>query len=660
MSGMRSVVEKGVLTDASVRYGSLHLWMIWQLLSLGAFILLLGIRIQRGAWQWDMDVIAYIGSLAVAHLLASSFVLWRLLRHGTVHAAHVLVGVAVAYSFWTLALFFLRFTTFTGRSHLLVAGVLSCILLLLPLLLPRWSYRALGLALVGGMGWFSLAQSEEPAGSDDEGAWDSLETTSLHIVRLLTHERAVRSAGTGGGLELLGPGVLAATGDGGFYYLSQGPSPDVLNSQRLPYEAPLNRDEFFKDTGVSGSDAQFRVADLLIQPLGDRVRLFVSHHYWHREERCHTVRVSVTEAPVESLLDGTARLGWTTLYETRPCLPMLTGDYPFVGIQVAGRMVQLDSMTILLAVGDMGFDGWNSPLNLPQDSLADYGKTIRIDVETGESRIYTYGHRNPQGLHVAPDGRIWSTEHGPQGGDELNLIVEGANYGWPFVTYGTDYGLMSWPLSEEPGRHTGYTAPVFAWTPSIGVSSVISVEKDLFSAWRGDLLVASLNWQMLFRVRIENDRAVLVEPLLRAPGRIRDIVEAPDGRIIMLYDDGGIGVLEPASAIGPRPYADDVQLEGARLFGGCQGCHSIGDGSDHGIGPDLRGVVGREVASAPGYRYSKALARLSGSWTPDRLDRFLADPRAFAPGTSMRVHPIYSAESRRMLIEYLASFAEED
>jgi len=94
-----------------------------------------------------------------------------------------------------------------------------------------------------------------------------------------------------------------------------------------------------------------------------------------------------------------------------------------------------------------------------------YGKTILIHLDDGTSEIYSLGHRNPQGLYVTPEGAIWSTEHGPQGGDELNLIVRGANYGWPLVTYGTDYGSAAWPLSHVQGRHDGYQQPILRGYP---------------------------------------------------------------------------------------------------------------------------------------------------------------------------------------------------
>jgi cytochrome c2 len=299
---------------------------------------------------------------------------------------------------------------------------------------------------------------------------------------------------------------------------------------------------------------------------------------------------------------------------------------------------------------------------MPQDTTSDFGKTIRIDLNGGERTIYSIGHRNPQGLHVTPDGTVWASEHGPRGGDELNIIKAGVNYGWPSVTYGTEYGTLSWPPSEDPGRHTGYESPVFAWAPSIGVSSIISVQQPLFGLWRGDLLIGSLRDRTLYRARIEGQRVVYVEPLMRIGYPVRDLVELPDGRVALLFDGGDVGVLSPipdsdsdtTAAANPSSTENKVDTD-SLVLGQCRGCHSIGDGTAHGIGPDLKGIVGRRIASAPGYEYSEALKGLSGRWTRERLDQFLWDPMNYAPGTSMKTDVIPNGNVRKKLIDYLAS-----
>ena len=136
-------------------------------------------------------------------------------------------------------------------------------------------------------------------------------------------------------------------------------------------------------------------------------------------------------------------------------------------------MVFDESGHLDVAFGDQDYDGVLNPALAPQDDTSSHGKSFSIDVDTLDVRIIAKGLRNPQGLVVGRDGDLWETEHGPEGGDELNRIEEGANFGWPYVTLGTEYNQFGWPLSTTQGRHQGYDLPVFAWNPSIGVSNLI-------------------------------------------------------------------------------------------------------------------------------------------------------------------------------------------
>ena len=190
----------------------------------------------------------------------------------------------------------------------------------------------------------------------------------------------------------------------------------------------------------------------------------------------------------------------------------MRGKNPFRGEEIGGRLALLDANTLLLTQGDHGFSGIEGAVAFAQDPQATYGKTIRIDLRTHSASINTLGHRNPQGLYPAPDGRIWETEHAAQGGDELNLLVPGANYGWPEVTYGTDYGTLVWALSKQQGHHAGFQQPVYAWLPGIGISNLVQVQRERFPIWRGDLLIGTLGFRGLYRVALDGDRAVVTEP----------------------------------------------------------------------------------------------------------------------------------------------------
>jgi cytochrome c2 len=333
----------------------------------------------------------------------------------------------------------------------------------------------------------------------------------------------------------------------------------------------------------------------------------------------------------------------------------LTGG-EFYGDESGGRLASLANRGLLLSVGDLSRDGLNGGPALAQDKSSAYGKTVLIDVNTGKGEIYSVGHRNPQGLYVGPDGAVWLTEHGPRGGDELNLISRGGNYGWPFATYGTHNLSHSWPLGTNQGEHDGFRAPVYAWLPDIAVSNLIGVEGDLFRAWKQDLLVASLK-KALWRVRVREERVVYAEPIeLRSQNaRIRDVMEDRDGRIVLWLDGGTIAILEPSAEQGS--VADGIagsdSMRGQLLFARCRGCHNVQDGTAHGAGPDLSGIVGRRIAGATGFEYSTALRHLSGTWSEDQLDAFLASPQRFVAGTSMAFEGIRDPTDRAKLIGYL-------
>jgi aldose sugar dehydrogenase len=160
--------------------------------------------------------------------------------------------------------------------------------------------------------------------------------------------------------------------------------------------------------------------------------------------------------------------------------------------------------------------------------------------------IWSYGHRTPQGLVIHPEtGELWETEHGPQGGDELNLIVRGANYGWPMIGYGVQYGgAVIHPSTEREGMEQ----PVHHWTPSIATSGLTIYAGDAFPRWRGHFFSGALAGQHVARVVVVDGRVVAEEKLLDGYGRrIRDVRTGPDGYLYLLTDhpDGSVVRLEP-------------------------------------------------------------------------------------------------------------------
>ncbi len=151
--------------------------------------------------------------------------------------------------------------------------------------------------------------------------------------------------------------------------------------------------------------------------------------------------------------------------------------------------------------------------------------------------VWSYGHRNPQGLARRPvTGELYDAEHGPRGGDELNLVLPGRNYGWPVITYGMNYDGT--PITDLTAKE-GMQQPVLHWTPSLGVCAIDFYVGDRFPAWKNDLLVSSLAAQDLRRLRIEGGQVTKQEVLFKGIGRIRDVVVGPDGLVYVAFNNPG-------------------------------------------------------------------------------------------------------------------------
>jgi len=162
--------------------------------------------------------------------------------------------------------------------------------------------------------------------------------------------------------------------------------------------------------------------------------------------------------------------------------------------------------------------------------------------------IWAYGVRNPEGLALNPaNGQLWEQEHGPMGGDEINIVEKGGNYGWPVVSFGVNYDGT--PVGTGKQHHAGMIDPVWHWTPSIAPSGMAFYTGDLFPQWKGSLFDGALKFELLSRLTIKNDKPVSEERLLHGlHWRIRDVRQGPDGALYLLTDeqDGRILRVTPA------------------------------------------------------------------------------------------------------------------
>lgn len=208
-------------------------------------------------------------------------------------------------------------------------------------------------------------------------------------------------------------------------------------------------------------------------------------------------------------------------------------------VHYGGRLAFLPDGTLLLTTGD-GFDYREAA----QDVGSGLGKVLRMTDDgrpasgnpfPGSPYVYSYGHRNPQGLAVSEAGVIWLHEHGPRGGDEVNRIEAGSNYGWPAATHGLDYsGAVISPFTELEG----VTPPVHVWTPSIAPSGLAVYAAGLFPAWRGNLFIGALVDREVRRLNLSGGNVVAEEALFtELQARVRDVRAGPEGALYLLLPD---------------------------------------------------------------------------------------------------------------------------
>jgi len=215
------------------------------------------------------------------------------------------------------------------------------------------------------------------------------------------------------------------------------------------------------------------------------------------------------------------------------------------------RMVFGKDNLMYLSVGERGNEKEN-----PQDINNGLGKIHRITADgsipkdnpffaqdASDKTIYTYGNRNPQGIALNPfTGEIWQHEHGPRGGDEINIVQKGANYGWPITSYGINYnGKSITPFTQKEG----ITDPIHYWTPSIAPSGMAFVDGKIYPKWQGNLMVGSLRFKYLNRCVIKDGKVVKEELLFKNIGRMRDVRQAPDGYLYLAVEGEGVYKLLP-------------------------------------------------------------------------------------------------------------------
>jgi len=368
-----------------------------------------------------------------------------------------------------------------------------------------------------------------------------------------------------------------------------------------------------------------------------------------------------------------------TIFRTTPDAT----QFPF---PIAGRLLFLPDKTLLFTSSD---DEYRRPLVQKLDN--DIGKILRLDRNgvppadnpfqgqpDARPEIFALGVRGPLGLMRDPrDGSIWETENGPRGGDELNLIKPGANYGWPITTYGTEYSGQ--PITDKR-EAPGIESPIAYWVPSISPSGLTLNLGDRYPLWKGDFFSGALSGRQLRRIRVHDGKVVEQEVLLADLNeRIRDVRMGPDGYLYLLTDNPYGRLLrlrwgQPAGAALARvakPLNEDTArsifmamasppatrpgdaTHGEALFAQrCGSCHAVDRGAAGTIGPNLAGLFGRKAGEGGG-NVSEAMRHSGIVWNEASLNLFLSAPQAKVPGTIMAAAPVADGQARADIIAYL-------
>jgi len=466
--------------------------------------------------------------------------------------------------------------------------------------------------------WSAFKEMQYARDSGGVGFRRYVETALLPIVidgtRLSDSYRVPK---LGGAITAIGSTTIVLDRLGGLYRYDL--ATGEFKRLSLP-PLPNNVEAYFKlgalRIGLTDEHANNVFRTYGITFLSDRRELAVAYDQFDAASGMFKTAVSVIPMDTSTF---TATGNWQTIFISDPYAPG-------AAFASGGRMAYGKNGKLYLSVGD------HMVAQAAQDLNSTFGKIIEIDIAANKWRVFTEGHRNPQGLTFLRSEQLLSTEHGPRGGDELNIITEGSNYGWPNVTLGTEYeSYDSNAASALVGSHDGYTPPLFAWVPSIGVSQVIELN-NFHPRWDGDLLVASLKASSLYRLRLEHNRVLYSEPIWVGQ-RIRDLAQLEDGTIVMWTDDTQLlSIRVDFDQLAQNRRSPDV-VSDATVYE-CMGCHHFGKTNPGDYAPTLSNLLNRRIASDD-FRYSQGLRAKEGAWTEARLAKFLSNPAAFANGTNM-------------------------
>jgi glucose/arabinose dehydrogenase len=269
-------------------------------------------------------------------------------------------------------------------------------------------------------------------------------------------------------------------------------------------------------------DSRFAINDIAVLSQTSRnAKLLISYPRLGRSGRCVEI---VIEQVNLNLTTKRATRG-QTWFVTKPCVPISAVQH------TSGRFAVIDANSAYVTIGDLGYRQIGK-----RDKRGDLGSIFKVSAR-GAVKV-SQGHRNAQGIVLFDRKTLLAAEHGPRGGDELNRIRQGGDYGWPFVTYGQPYGLGDYVRPTKTGTHAGFIEPLTQWTPSIAPTELVQLPKAGWGEWSGQLMMGTLAKQSLVLIKLDRNFAVTEQQIVGVRERIRDLEVLPSGQVVATTDSG--------------------------------------------------------------------------------------------------------------------------
>lgn len=269
-------------------------------------------------------------------------------------------------------------------------------------------------------------------------------------------------------------------------------------------------------------DSRFAINDIaVLSESASSARLLISYPRLNASRSC--VEIAVDELALDRNREKARFIAqW---FVSKPCVPVSAVQH------TAGRFEVIEKNSVYLTVGDLGFTRIGD-----RKKRGDLGSVFKLTARTTEK--ISQGHRNPQGIVLYNNDTLMVSEHGPRGGDELNIVKKGNDYGWPFVTYGQPYGAGDYVKPTKTGTHEGFVKPITYWVPSIAPTELVQLPNQGWGDWNSALVLGTLREEVLVFIRVNQQFEVTENVRVDVGHRVRDLEVFSDGSLVMSTDSG--------------------------------------------------------------------------------------------------------------------------